>query len=75
MRRKSTINNKLSIEKILLMVLECLREYRTYFHISQRYGVSESAAYKIMKWTEDTLIKHSDFALPASPAQENWMLN
>ena len=57
------------------MVLECLREYWTYFHISQRYGVSESAAYKIMKWTEDTLIKHSDFALPASPAEENWMLN
>lgn len=46
------------------MVLEYLREYRTYFHISQSYGVSESTAYKTVKWVEDTLIQHPDFALP-----------
>lgn len=56
--------NKLSIENMLLMVLEYMREYRTYFHISQSYGVSESSAYKAVKWVEDTLIKHPDFALP-----------
>ena len=33
--------NKLSIEETLLMALEYLREYRTYFHISKSYGVSE----------------------------------
>ena len=32
--------NKLSIEETLLMSLEYLREYRTYFHIRQSYGVS-----------------------------------
>jgi hypothetical protein len=56
--------NKLSIEDMLLMSLEYMREYRTYFHISQSYGVSESSAYKAVKWIEDTLIKHPDFALP-----------
>jgi hypothetical protein len=44
--------------------LEYLREYRTYFHIGASYGISESSAYKTIKWVEDTLIKHPDFALP-----------
>jgi hypothetical protein len=34
--------NKLSLENQLLMAPEYLREYRTYFHISKSYGVSES---------------------------------
>ena len=46
------------------MTLEYLREYRTYFHIGQSYGISEGWAYKGIKWAEDTLIKHPDFALP-----------
>lgn len=56
--------SKLSIEDRLLMALEYIREYRTYFHVIQSYGVSESTAYDIIKWIEDTLIKHPDFALP-----------
>jgi hypothetical protein len=60
--------NKSSIEDQLLMTLEYLREYRTYFHISQSYGISESSAYKAVKWVEDTLIKHPDFALPGRKA-------
>ncbi|BBI18091.1 ISRin1, transposase orfA [Neochlamydia sp. S13] len=55
---------KLSLENMLWMALEYMREYGTYFYISQSYGVSESSAYKAMKWIEDTLIKHPDFALP-----------
>ena len=38
--------NKLVIEDRLLMTLEYLREYRTYFHISRSYGISESACYR-----------------------------
>lgn len=49
---------------MLLITLEYLREYRTYFHISQSYHISESTAYKTIKWVEDTLIKHPLFALP-----------
>lgn len=61
-------NNKLRVEEMLLMALEYMREYRTYFHISQSYGVSESTAYKTVRWVEDTLIKHPDFSLPGRKA-------
>lgn len=59
---------KLNIENSLLMALEYIREYRTYFHVSQSYGVSESSTYKTVRWVEDTLIKHPDFALPGRKA-------
>jgi len=54
----------LCIEDKLLMSLEYLREYRTYFHLGKSYGVSESTCYKNCKWIEDTLIKDKKFALP-----------
>src|SRR5947209_18104574 len=60
--------NKLSLEDRLLMALEYIREYRTYFHVSQSYGVSESTAYDTIKWIEETLIRHPDFALPGRKA-------
>ncbi len=59
---------KLVLEDRLLMALEYLREYRTYFHVSQSYGVSESTGYETIKWIENTLIKHPDFALPGRKA-------
>lgn len=67
-KAKGGRKNRLCIEDQLLMALEYIREYRTYFHISQSYGVSESSAYKTVKWVEDTLIKHSDFSLPGRKA-------
>jgi len=60
--------NKLSIEDMLLMTLEYLREYRTYFHIGKSYGLSESNAYQTIKWVEDTLIKDGTFSLPGRKA-------
>lgn len=63
-RAKGGWKSKLSLEDQLLMSLEYTREYRTYFHIGQSYGVSESSAYKTVRWVEDTLVKHPDFALP-----------
>lgn len=59
---------KLALEERLLMALEYIREYRTYFHVSQSYGVSESTCYETIKWIENTLIKHPDFALPGRKA-------
>jgi len=56
--------NKLSLEIRLLMALEYWREYRTYFHIANSYGISESSCYRNIRWIEDTLIKNEDFALP-----------
>jgi len=60
--------NNLRIEERLLMTLEYLREYRTYFHIATSYKISESACYRNIRWIEDTLIKHPDFALPGRKA-------
>jgi transposase len=67
-KAKGGRKSKLSIEDQLLMALEYIREYRTYFHIATNYGISESVAYKIIRWIEDTLIKHPDFALPGRKA-------
>ena len=56
------------MEDRLLMTLEYLREYRTYFHVASSYGISESSCYRNIKWIEDTLIKHPVFALPGRKA-------
>lgn len=60
--------NTIPMEDRLLMALEYLREYRTYFHVASSYGISESSCYRNIKWIEDTLIKHPDFALPGKKA-------
>jgi hypothetical protein len=54
----------LAIEDSLLMTLEYLREYRTYFHLGQSYGLSESACYRNCKKMENILIKSKEFSLP-----------
>lgn len=56
--------NKLPIEDRLLMTLEYLREYRTYFHIAKTYDMSESACYRNIRWVENVLVKCKDFSLP-----------
>lgn len=63
-RKQGGRNSKLCVEDQLLITLE----YRTYFHIGASYGISESSAFKTIRWIEDTLIKHSDFALPGKKA-------
>jgi len=50
--------HRLSIEDQLLMALEYIREYRTYFHVAESYHISESACYRNIRWIEDVLIKH-----------------
>lgn len=62
--RKAGRKGTLSIEDKLLMTLEYLREYRTYFHLGRSYGVSESACYRACRWVEDVLIKNGMFSLP-----------
>ena len=66
--------NKLNLKDQLLVTLEYIREYRTYFHIGKSYDISESTVYKIVRWVEDTLIKHSAFALPGrkKPINNNY---
>jgi hypothetical protein len=46
------------------MTREYLREYGTYFHIAQTWGVYESTAYRIIRTVEDTLMRSRKFSLP-----------
>jgi hypothetical protein len=55
---------KLCEEDCLLLCLEYLREYRTYFHIGFDYGISESQAQRIQKWVEKEIILDNRFHLP-----------
>lgn len=66
--KKGGPRNKLGIEDRLLMALEYLREYRTYFHLSQSYDLSESAGYRTCRWVEDTLIGSGKYSLPGRKA-------
>ena len=63
-RRKGGHKSKLSLEDMLLLTLEYLRESRTYFHTSQSYGVHETTAMRVCRWVEDVLIKDKTFSLP-----------
>ena len=56
--------SKLNLENQVLMTLEYLREYRTYFHIGQSWGVNESTAYRIIRKIENILIRSKEFTLP-----------
>ena len=67
-RQKGGHESKLSIEEMLLLTLEYLREYRTYFHIGQNYGVHETTAIRIHRWVENVLIKDGTFSLPGKKA-------
>jgi hypothetical protein len=55
---------KLSHADKLLLLLMYYREYRTQFHISVTYGISESRVCEIIKEVESILIKDSRFHLP-----------
>ena len=63
-KQKTGRPSKLTLEDQLLMTLEYWREYRTYFHIGQSWGVNESTAYRIIQKIEDTLTKSRTFTLP-----------
>jgi len=66
--RKRGGKPKLIVEDRLLLALEYLRDYPTYFRLGQNYGVSESTAWYISRWVENTLIKDKQFALPGKKA-------
>lgn len=55
---------KLSIPDCLLLTLEYLREYRTYFHIGVDYGISESQTQRTHKWIEKVILSNKRFHLP-----------
>lgn len=56
--------SKLIVEEQVLVTLEYLREYRTYFHISEHWNVSESTVCRTVHKIENILIKSGYFSLP-----------
>jgi hypothetical protein len=67
-RKRGGQASKLCVADKLLLALEYMREYRTYFHIGQSYGVSESQAWYISRQVEDALIADGQFHLPGKKA-------
>ena len=67
---------KLKVEDQVLMTLEYLREYRTYFHLGATWGINESTAYRIVKKVEDILIQAPELRLPGKKRliQEDYQL-
>ncbi len=57
-----------STEDMLLMALTYWREYRTYFHLGNEYGLSESQCYKLITRIESILIKDSRFHIQGKKA-------
>ena len=56
--------NKMILEERLLMWLEYMREYGTYFHIATKHKISESTCFRNCVWIENILIKSKEFKLP-----------
>ncbi len=54
----------MAMEDRLLMALMYWRENRTYFHIAQTYGVSDTACWNTIRWIENALIQSHVFRLP-----------
>lgn len=58
----------LCLEDRLLLVLMYWREYRSYAHIAETYGVSEVTVWRTIKQFETLLIKDKRFHLPGKKA-------
>ena len=63
-KKKTGRPGKVSLEDQVLMTLEYWREYRTYFHIGQSWGVTESTACRIIRKIENIISQSRVFTLP-----------
>ncbi len=63
-KKKSGRPPKLRIEDQILLTLQYLREYRTYYHIGTDWKISESNTYRIVLKIENILIQSGKFSLP-----------
>ncbi len=59
---------KLCLQNRLLLTLMYWREYRTYAHIAQTYGLSESAVCRTVHMVEAALMRSGAFRLPGKKA-------
>ncbi len=64
MKKKTGRKPKLRVEDQILIMLEYLREYRTYYHIGKDWKISESSVCRIVHKIENILIQSRQFRLP-----------
>lgn len=64
LKKKNSGDPKLTLEDQVLVALQYWREYRTYFHIAQDWGVSESAICRTVHKVEVVLMRSGRFRLP-----------
>jgi hypothetical protein len=69
-KKKPGRKPKLIIEDQILMTLQYLREYRSYYHIGKDWKISESSVCRIVHKIENILIKSRQFRLPGK--KELW---
>ena len=63
-KKKSGRPPKLRIEDRILLTLQYLREYRTYYHIGQDWKILESNTCRIVLKIENILIQSRKISLP-----------
>jgi hypothetical protein len=63
-KKKCGRPQKIIIENQIIITLQYLREYRTYYHLAQDWKISESTVSRIVKRIENILIKSRKFSLP-----------
>ena len=71
-KKKPGRKPKLTLEDQILIMLQYLREYRTYFHIGKEWKMSESNICRIVHKIENILIK-SLGALSNAPCGGAWV--
>ena len=71
-KKKSGRKAKLIVEDQILMTLQYLREYRTYYHMGKDWKMSESNVCRIVHKIENILIK-SLGALSNAPCDGAWV--
>ena len=69
-KKKSGRKTKLIVEAQILMTLQYLREYRTYYQIGLDWKISESNVCRLVHKIENILIKSRRFRLPGK--KELW---
>ena len=63
-KKKPGRPTKLIIADQILLTLQYLREYRSYYHIGQDWKISESSVCRIVLKIENILIQSRKFSLP-----------
>ncbi len=63
LKKKPGRPSKLIIEDQILIALQYLRQYQTYYHISLQWRISESTVFRLVRKVENILIQSRNFKI------------